>query len=39
MKRFSKGGSNLYVGHSEIIDTPFPNINERFIHQIEMQLF
>ena len=29
----------LDEGHSEIIDTPFPNENERFIHQLEIQLF
>ena len=26
-------------GHSEIINTPFPNENERFIRQLEIQLF
>ena len=33
-------GYHLYEGHSEIIDTlppPFPNEDERFIHQLEIQ--
>ena len=29
----------MYKGHSQIIDTPFPKENERFIHQLETQLF
>ena len=28
-----------YDGHSEIIDTSFPNENQRFSHQLEIQLF
>ena len=30
---------HLYEGHAKIIDTPFPNAKEGFIHQLENQLF
>ena len=39
-KNLAKKKNGMYEGHSQIIDTPpFPNENESFIYQIEIQLF